>query len=73
MYELNHLTSWDRRSNVYTYKGLYKVILEEREVFWEVSVSVILRKSSDELASKYEWLSRRCYLNLPIKKYCEWQ
>lgn len=48
-----------RWPHLHTSAGLYRVIQEERSVFWEVLVSVIVRrKSLYEHVSSSEWLLR---------------
>jgi hypothetical protein len=51
--------------------SVYRVIQEERSIFWEVTVRVIVTKSSYEYESNYDWLPRQNCLNLQIQKYCE--
>jgi hypothetical protein len=58
---------------IYTLTLIYMMILEERLIFWEVKVSVIVRrKSSYEHVSNSEWLPRYGCLNLQIQKHCKW-
>ena len=52
---------------------MYREIQEERSVFWEVIVRVVVRKSSHEHVYNSEWLPKNSCLNLQIQKHCEWQ
>ena len=51
----------------------YRVIQEERSVFWEVIVRVVVRISAHELVYNSEWLPKKSCLNLKIQKRCEWK
>jgi hypothetical protein len=52
---------------------LYRVIHEERSVFLEVIVSVIVReKKSCEHVSNSDWLPRCRFSSLGIQKQCAW-
>jgi hypothetical protein len=52
MYVLVHLRS------TYHLHNIYRVIQEERPIFWEVILTAIVRKSSYERVSNCEWLPR---------------
>ena len=51
----------------------YRVIQEEKSIFCEMIVSVIMRKKVHIMSpSNSEWLARQNFLNLQIQKHCEW-
>jgi hypothetical protein len=50
----------------------YRVIQEERSIFSEVIVSVIVKRSSYEQLCNPEWLPRQSCINLQMKKHCVW-
>jgi hypothetical protein len=60
----NHIP---KDSNLLSLLKIYRVIQEERAIFWEVTVSVIARiKCLYERVSNSEWASRQSFLNLYV-------
>jgi hypothetical protein len=60
----NHIP---KDSNLLSLQKMYRVIQEERAIFWEVIVSVIVReKSFYEHVSNCEWALRQSCLNLSV-------
>ena len=53
--------------------SLYRVMLEERTILWEVTVSLCEERLYEHLSNLDGWLPKGICWNVYVQKHCEWQ